>query len=115
MSETFYASFTFIGGRLNKVSYTSCYVPQATEDDMRRGDVIWTASEWLRAWRIALMRINGAPTAVAQSFAFRHGIDTLDRAFAEGDAFEFQLGLITIFDCCKQAVNEGRCIQWWGN
>jgi len=114
MSESFYVSFTSVGAALNKVSATSCYVPQATEVDMRRGDVIWTASEWIRAWRIALIRINGAPSAVAQSFAFRHGIETLDRAFSKGDAFEFQLGLITIFDCCKQAVKEGGCIQWWG-
>jgi hypothetical protein len=115
MNESFYASFTSVGGPLNKVSSLSCYVPRAKEARMRRGDVIWTAGEWRRAWRIALKRINGAPTAVAESFPFRHGIDTLDRAFAKGDAFEFQLGLVTIFDCCKQAVKEGRCVQWWGN
>jgi hypothetical protein len=31
----------------------------------------------------------------------------------KGDAFEFQLGLITILDCCRQAIKQGRCRQWW--
>jgi hypothetical protein len=80
---------------------------------MQRGDVIWNGKEWRQAWRIALRRINGAPDAVLQEMAFRHGIDMLDGAFVKGDAFEFQLGLITILDCCTQAIRQGRCRQWW--
>ena len=75
---------------------------------MRCGDVIWSPNEWAGAWKIALRRINEAPTSVCQDFAFHHGIDTLDRAFVKGDAFEFQLGIMTIFDCCKKAVKHRR-------
>ena len=53
---------------------------------MRRGDVMWNRS---------------------------HAINMLDGAFVKGDAFEFQLGLITILDCCRNAVKQGRCRQWW--
>lgn len=53
---------------------------------MRRGDVMWNGS---------------------------HAINMLDGAFVKGDAFEFQLGLITILDCCRNAVKQGRCRQWW--
>ena len=80
---------------------------------MRRGDVMWDVNEWRRAWHLVLPRITGAPPVVSNTFAFRHGIDTLDRAFVQGDAFEFQLGLVTIFDCCSEAVREGRCSRWW--
>jgi hypothetical protein len=37
----------------------------------------------------------------------------LDGAFIKGDAFEFQLGLVTILDCCHKAIQEGQCAQWW--
>ena len=80
---------------------------------MRRGDVIWNENEWRQAWRIALLRINGAPSVVSQEIAFRHGITMLDGAFMKGDAFEFQLGLVTLFDCCGKAIRQGRCSQWW--
>lgn len=80
---------------------------------MRRGDVIWDCSEWDRAWQIALGRISGAPAAVSDRTAFQHAIEMLDGAFAKGDAFEFQLGLITMLDCCSQAIKEGCCTQWW--
>jgi hypothetical protein len=80
---------------------------------MRRGDVMWNGNEWRQAWRIALARIKGAPSAVSQDNAFRDGIRMLDGAFMNGDAFEFQLGLITIFQCCSEAVRQGRCNQWW--
>jgi hypothetical protein len=80
---------------------------------MRRGDVIWNGNEWRQAWKIALMRINGAPPSVSEEIAFRHAIDMLDGAFVKGDAFEFQLGLITILDCCSNAVKQGQCMQWW--
>jgi hypothetical protein len=80
---------------------------------MRRGDVVWDLNEWRLAWQVVLPRIKGAPPVVSKNFAFRYGIDTLDRAFVKGDAFEFQLGLVTIFDCCSEAVREGRCSQWW--
>ena len=82
---------------------------------MRRGDVIWNGKEWRQAWQIALVRINAAPSAVSQDIAFRHGIDMLDEAFMKGDAFEFQLGLVTILDCCSEAVRQGRCSRWWSN
>ena len=77
---------------------------------MRRGDVIWNRNEWNKAWKIALGRIDGAPAAVSERRAFRHAIDG---AFVKGDAFEFQLGLITMLDCCSEAIKEGRCAQWW--
>ena len=80
---------------------------------MRRGDVIWNRNEWNKAWKIALGRIDGAPAAVSERRAFRHAIDMLDGAFVKGDAFEFQLGLITMLDCCSEAIKEGRCAQWW--
>jgi hypothetical protein len=80
---------------------------------MRRGDVMWNINEWRQAWQIVLPRITEAPPVVSKKHAFRHGIETLDRAFVKGDAFEFQLGLVTIFDCCSEAVREGRCSQWW--
>ena len=80
---------------------------------MRRGDVMWNINEWRQAWQIVLPRIKGAPAVVSKKFAFRHGVDTLDRAFVKGDAFEFQLGLVTIFDCCSEAVREGTCRRWW--
>ena len=82
---------------------------------MRRGDVIWNGREWRQAWRIALLRIHGAPSGLLQNIAFRHGIEMLDGAFMKGDAFEFQLGLITILDCCHQAIRQGQCRQWWPN
>ena len=80
---------------------------------MRRGDVIWDRNEWRRAWKIALMRIDGAPPAVSGKIAFVHAIEMLDGAFIKGDAFEFQLGLVTILDCCNKAIQEGQCDQWW--
>ena len=58
------------------------------------------------------MRITGAPTAVSEQYPFRHAVKMLDSAFVKGDAFEFQLGLITILDCCNQAIKKGRC-RWW--
>lgn len=80
---------------------------------MRRGDVIWNRNEWNKAWQIALGRIDGAPAAVSERTAFRHAIDMLDGAFVKGDAFEFQLGLITMLDCCSEAIKQGRCARWW--
>ena len=80
---------------------------------MRRGDVIWNRNEWNKAWKIALGRIDGAPAAVSERTAFRHAIDMLDGACVKGDAFEFQLGLITMLDCCSEAIKEVRCAPWW--
>ncbi len=80
---------------------------------MRRGDVIWNRNEWNKAWKIALGRIDGAPAAVSERAAFRHAIDMLHGAFVKGGAFEFQLGLITMLDCCSEAIKEGRCAPWW--
>jgi hypothetical protein len=80
---------------------------------MRRGDVIWNCNEWCQAWHIALTRIHGAPSEVSEQMPFRHALDMLDGAFVKGDAFEFQLGLITILDCCNNAIKQGQCTQWW--
>ena len=80
---------------------------------MRRNDLIWNGNEWRRAWDIALMRIDGAPAAVSGQLAFHHAIDMLDGAFAKGDAFQFQLGIIMILDCCHEAIERGDCSQWW--
>jgi hypothetical protein len=77
------------------------------------GDVIWNVNEWGLAWRIALRRIEGAPAAVSEQVAFQHAIEMLDEAFIKGDAFEFQLGLFTMLDCCRKAVTHGYCSQWW--
>ena len=96
--------------------YHASFRSQANEGGwMRRGDVIWNGNEWRQAWNIALVRINGAPPSVSEQIAFRHAIDMLDSAFVKGDAFEFQLGLITILDCCSSAVQRGQCTQWWGD
>jgi hypothetical protein len=80
---------------------------------IRRKELIWNGDEWQRAWEIALMRIEGAPTAVSEGIAFHHAIDMLDGAFARGDAFQFQLGIIMILDCCNEAIERGDCSQWW--
>jgi hypothetical protein len=60
---------------------------------MRRGDVIWNGNEWRQAWKIALMRINGAPRSVSEQIAFRHAIDMLDSAFVKGMRLSFSLDL----------------------
>jgi hypothetical protein len=75
---------------------------------MRRHDLTWNGNEWRRAWEIALLRINGAPTEVSEHIAFHHAIDML-----RGDAFQFQLGMIMILDCCNEAIERGDCSQWW--
>jgi len=80
---------------------------------MRRNDLIWNGNDWRRGWEIALLRIRGVPTAVSEKLAYHHGIDMLDGAFARGDAFQFQLGIIMILDCCNEAVEGGDCSQWW--
>ena len=80
---------------------------------LQRSDLIWSGNEWRRGWEIALMRIKGAPTAVSEHIAFHHAIDMLDSAFVRGDAFQFQLGLIMILDCCNEAIERGDCSQWW--
>ena len=79
----------------------------------QRTDLIWNGNDWRRAWQIALMRINGAPTAVSEEIAFHHAIDMLDSAFVRGDAFQFQLGIIMILDCCNEAIERGDCSRWW--
>jgi hypothetical protein len=80
---------------------------------MRRSDLIWNGNDWQRAWQIALMRIEGAPTTVSEHITFHHAIEMLDGAFARGDAFQFQLGIIMILDCCNEAIERGDCSQWW--
>jgi hypothetical protein len=50
---------------------------------------------------------------VSQQIAYHYAIDMLDGAFARGDAFQFQLGIIMILDCCNEAIERGDCSQWW--
>ncbi|HET8720617.1 MAG TPA: hypothetical protein VFM24_01230 [Nitrospira sp.] len=78
-----------------------------------RSDLIWNGNDWRRGWEIALLRIRGIPPAVSQQTAYHHAIDMLDGAFARGDAFQFQLGIIMILDCCNEAIERGDCSQWW--
>jgi hypothetical protein len=80
---------------------------------MRRNDLIWNGNDWRRGWEMALMRIRGVPTAVSEKLAYLHAIDMLDGAFVRGDAFQFQLGIIMILDCCNEAIEGGDCSQWW--
>ena len=80
---------------------------------MRRSDLIWNGNDWRRGWEIALLRIRGVPAPVSEKIAFLHAIDMLDGAFARGDAFQFQLGIIMILDCCNEAIERGDCSQWW--
>jgi hypothetical protein len=47
--------------------------------------------------------------------AYHHALDMLDRGFAEGDRFQFELGLVILMDCCSEAINRGDCWQWWWN
>jgi hypothetical protein len=76
---------------------------------------VWDVTEWQRAWEVAMLRIDGVPAIVAEQDAFHHAVDMLDRGFAEGDRFQFELGLLTLIDCCSQAIDRGDCWQWWWN
>lgn len=78
-----------------------------------RGQLRWNAAEWHRAWELATVRIERAPSVVARQLAFHHALDMLDRGFAEGDRFQFELGLLTLMDCCSEAIDRGDCWQWW--
>jgi hypothetical protein len=60
-----------------------------------------------------MMRINGAPEIVTEQIAYHHALDMLDCGFARGDAFQFQLGMLMVLDCCNQAIERGDCPQWW--
>ncbi len=75
--------------------------------------LIWEASEWERAWEVALMRIDGAPAMVASHIVFKDALDMLNSGFAKGDAFQFQLGILMIMDACNEAIKRGDCEQWW--
>jgi hypothetical protein len=74
---------------------------------------IWTATDWERGWRSALMRMYGAPAHVAKQRIFQESVAVLNGAFADGSSQRFQLGLITLLDFCAEAVNTGGCKQWW--
>ena len=80
---------------------------------VRTSDVLWDIHDWQRAWEIAMMRIDGAPAVVTKHIAFHHALDMLDRGFARGDAFQFQLGILVILDCCNEAIERGDCCPWW--
>lgn len=60
-----------------------------------------------------MRRIDGAPTIVTGQVTFDHALDMLDRGFADGDRFQFELGLVTLMDCCTQSITRGDCGQWW--
>ncbi len=75
--------------------------------------LVWDVSEWQRAWALAMRRIDGAPLVVTEEATYHHAVDMLDRAFAEGDRFQFELGLVTLIDCCNEAITRGACRQWW--
>lgn len=80
-----------------------------------RQRLIWNADDWQRAWELAMSRVQGVPTVVAGEEAFHHALEILDHGFAEGDRFQFELGLVTLMDCCSEAINRGDCSQWWWN
>jgi len=80
-----------------------------------RQKLAWNVTDWQRAWELAMLRIDGVPTIVARQAGFHHALDMLDRGFSEGDPFQFQLGLVTLMDCCRQAIDRGDCWQWWWN
>jgi hypothetical protein len=80
---------------------------------VRTGTVEWNGNDWRRAWKIALTRIHGAPAVVMEQMAFNHAVDMLDCGFARGDAFQFQLGMLMMIDCCNEAILRGDCYQWW--
>jgi len=69
----------------------------------------WTASEWQGGWELAMTRLDGAPSIPV----FQECLAVLDGAFADGNNLRFQLGLLTLMDCCAEAVNGKDCPQWW--
>ena len=80
---------------------------------VRTATVQWNGNDWRRAWKIALTRIYGAPPIMIEHIAFHHALDMLDCGFARGDAFQFQLGMLMMIDCCNEAIQRGDCYQWW--
>ena len=79
----------------------------------RTTTVLWNGHDWRRAWKIALSRIDGAPTLVSEQMVFHHALEMLDCGFVKGDVFQFQLGMLMIMDCCNEAIERGDCYQWW--
>jgi len=73
----------------------------------------WDIDDWERGWTMAMRRIDGAPLSIVREDAFHHAVEMLDRGFAEGDFVQFGHGLITLMDCCIEAINQGSCKQWW--
>jgi hypothetical protein len=73
----------------------------------------WDSEDWHRGWDMAQVLFQGAPGVVTRQLAFGHAQEMLDRGFADGDAFQFQLGLATLMDCCSEAIERGDCVQWW--
>jgi hypothetical protein len=80
---------------------------------IRRQQSKWTASEWQGGWELAMTRLDGAPSTVTTEPVFQECLAVLDGSFADGDSFRFQLGLLTLIDCCAEAVNARDCQQWW--
>lgn len=75
----------------------------------------WAVGEWERAWHLAMMRIDGAPSVVVEQGLFQESLAVLDGASADGNSSRFQLGLMTLMDVCTEAVTRGACKQWWGS
>lgn len=73
----------------------------------------WTVNQWQRAWALAMIRIDGAPSVVESHPVFQECLAVLDGAFADGDKHRFELGLVTLMECCNEAVNTGVCDPWW--
>jgi hypothetical protein len=77
------------------------------------GQEQWNAEKWQRAWDLVMMRIAGMPDVVSRQPAVDHALEMLDGAFAKDDTFQFQLGLLTLMDCCFESIKRGDCEQWW--
>ena len=60
-----------------------------------------------------MSRIDDAPTVVRTERVFQDCVTVLDGAFAEGNGYQFELGLNGLFDFCADSVEMGDCEQWW--
>ena len=80
---------------------------------MLRQRARWTVDEWQRAWELATMRIEGAPSLVESHPVYQECLTVLDGAFTQGNKYAFELGLIALMDWCADAVNGGDYKQWW--
>ena len=75
----------------------------------------WTADEWERRWQLAMMRIEGVPTAVEEQRIYHDCLTVLNGAFADGNHLRFEIGLSALIDFCADRVNEGDSERWWSS